>query len=114
MRPDRGSQGSRACPAVLAVSSLCALLAGETAASSPGAVPYRLSLRHDEHRLIRLAVTWPDVPAGPLQLRMSRSSPGRYAMHEFAKNVFDVRVSDEQGKALAFTRPNPHQWDVVQ
>ena len=23
---------------------------------------------------------------------MSRSSPGRYALHEFAKNVYDVQV----------------------
>ena len=44
---------------------------------------------------------------------MSRSSPGRYALHEFAKNVFDVRITDEAGKALAVTRPNPHEWDVT-
>ena len=54
-----------------------------------------------------------DVPAGPLELRMSRSSPGRYALHEFAKNVFDVRVTDAAGAALPVARPNPHQWNVT-
>ena len=44
---------------------------------------------------------------------MSRSSPGRYALHEFAKNVFDVRITDDAGKALPVTRPNPHEWDVT-
>ena len=38
--------------------------------------------------------------AGPLELVMSRSSPGRYALHEFAKNVFDVRATDGTGRAL--------------
>ncbi len=43
---------------------------------------------------------------------MSRSSPGRYALHEFAKNVYDVRALDGSGNQLEITRPNPHQWDV--
>jgi len=58
-------------------------------------------------------VTFAGVPAGPLELRMSRSSPGRYALHEFAKNVFDVRVTDAAGQALTVSRPNPHQWNVT-
>ena len=73
---------------------------------------YRLSFPEREHRLMDVEVTFTDVPAGPLQLRMSRTSPGRYALHEFAKNVFDVRVTDPGGTPLAVTRPNPHQWDV--
>ena len=36
---------------------------------------------------------------------MSRSSPGRYALHEFAKNVFDVHAFDGKGKELTPTRP---------
>ena len=31
---------------------------------------------------------------------MSRSSPGRYAVHEFSKNVFDVQAFDGKGKEL--------------
>ena len=44
---------------------------------------------------------------------MSRTSPGRYALHEFAKNVFDVRVRDGKGTALVPSRPDLHQWDVA-
>ena len=62
---------------------------------------------------MQVEVTFRDVPAGPLQLHMSRSSPGRYAIHEFAKNVFDLRVTDEAGAPLAVAHPNPHQWNVT-
>ena len=58
-------------------------------------------------------VSFTDVPPGPLELRMSRSSPGRYALHEFAKNVFDVRVTDAAGAPLPVSRPSPHQWNVI-
>jgi predicted metalloprotease with PDZ domain len=63
---------------------------------------------------MHVEVVFPDVPAGVLQLRMSRSSPGRYAIHEFAKNVFDVVITDGAGQRLSAARPNPHQWDVRQ
>ena len=41
------------------------------------------------------------LPAGTAEIRMSRTSPGRYALHEFAKNVFEVRVTDGAGRELA-------------
>jgi predicted metalloprotease with PDZ domain len=57
-------------------------------------------------------VTWRDIGDEPLQMRMSRSSPGRYAIHEFAKNVYQVSVVDGQGNPLTFTRSSPYQWDI--
>ena len=76
-------------------------------------VEYRLSFPQAEHRIMSVEMVLADVPAGPLELRMSRSSPGRYALHEFAKNVIDVRVTDAAGTALPVGRPNPHQWTVT-
>ena len=75
-------------------------------------VSYRLTFPEPEHRWMQVEVTFADLPRDTLQLRMSRSSPGRYALHEFAKNVFDVRVTDGAGRPLEPQRPNPHQWDI--
>ena len=102
------SRGSRT-----AAAAACWLLFA-TAALAQSPVSYNLSFPQRAHRLMNVEVTFPDVPAGVLQLRMSRSSPGRYAIHEFAKNVFDVVVTDGAGQRLSATRPNPHQWDVRQ
>jgi len=62
---------------------------------------------------MQVEVSFADLPADPLELHMSRSSPGRYAVHEFAKNVFDVQVSDSAGASLAVTHTAPNQWVVA-
>ena len=78
---------------------LALFLPALAAAQAP--VEYRLSFKEAEHRLMDVEVTFRDVPSGAFELRMSRSSPGRYSLHEFAKNVFDVDVTNGAGAPLA-------------
>jgi len=75
-------------------------------------ISYRLSFPQREHRLMDVAVTFTGVPDGPLRLHMSRSSPGRYAVHQFAKNLFDLKVTDGTGSVLAVQRTAPDEWTV--
>ncbi len=58
-------------------------------------------------------VTFPDLPEEPLEVVMSSTSPGRYAIHEFAKNVSDIHIDDGAGAPLKVERPNPSQWNVT-
>ncbi|OFW07211.1 MAG: hypothetical protein A3I61_04310 [Acidobacteria bacterium RIFCSPLOWO2_02_FULL_68_18] len=76
-------------------------------------VSYRLSFPEPEHRSMQIRIRFDDLPPGPLELRMSRSSPGRYAVHDFAKNVYDVRFADGRGAALRAIHPRPHEWNVI-
>ena len=88
------------------------LFAGAAAAQAP--VEYRVSFPAPEHHYAQVEVTWREAPQGSaLEARMSRSSPGRYALHEFAKNVFDVHAYDGRGQELKASRPNPYQWNVA-
>ncbi len=95
---------------IAAAAAAIGLMHGAAFAQAP--VQYRLSFPAPEHHYAQVEVTWSSVPSGTLQARMSRSSPGRYAVHEFAKNVFDVHAYDGKGKELRPTRPNPYEWDV--
>ena len=97
---------------LLLVLTLAVLAAPPVAAQS--AAVYRVAFPAPQHHYAQVELALADLPAAPLQLRMSRSSPGRYALHEFAKNVFEVHVFDERGTELQVVRPNPHQWDVPQ
>ena len=95
----------------LAALSLVLVFAVSAWAQAP--VSYRLSFPAPEHRWMQVEVTFTEVPPGPLQVRMSRTSPGRYALHEFSKNVFDVRVRDGKGTTLTPARPDLHQWTIT-
>jgi predicted metalloprotease with PDZ domain len=77
-----------------------------------GEILYKVNISAPEHHVAEIEVTFPNV-TGTLQARMSRSSPGRYAVHEFAKNVYDVHAFDGTGRELAIVRPNPYEWDVA-
>lgn len=88
-----------------------ALLLLALAGQSP--VAYEISFPNAVHHEAEIRVTFPNLPPGTLQVRMSRTSPGRYSLHEFAKNVYSVRAYDGRGNELEIARSNPHQWDIA-
>ena len=77
------------------------------------AVEYTLAFPEPQHRWVQVEARFSDVGPDPLRVRMSRSSPGRYALHEFAKNVYDVQFRDGAGRALEAARPSHHEWEVA-
>ncbi|HTI41401.1 MAG TPA: PDZ domain-containing protein [Vicinamibacterales bacterium] len=96
----------------LVVAFLLASAAQVAVAQAP--VSYVVSFPEPEHHIMQVQLTLSGLSATPLELHMSRASPGRYAVHEFAKNVFDVQVVDPNGAPLATTHPTPHIWMVAQ
>lgn len=77
-------------------------------------VEYRASFPNAAHHEADIQVTFSGIPENtPLQVRMSRSSPGRYAIHEFAKNVYRFKAVGQDGRVLEVQRPDPYQWNVI-
>jgi predicted metalloprotease with PDZ domain len=76
-------------------------------------IRYRLSFPEPQHRWMQVDATFPDVTQTTVELRMSRSSPGRYSLHDFAKNVYDVHAFDTSGRELETARPDPYGWNVT-
>ncbi|MFL0353222.1 M61 family metallopeptidase [Xanthomarina sp. GH4-25] len=73
---------------------------------------YIISFENAVHHEATIQATFTDLKSDEVTFRMSRSSPGRYAIHEFAKNVYNVKVTDSKGNVLKTTRPNPYAWNV--
>ncbi|HEV3413921.1 MAG TPA: PDZ domain-containing protein [Puia sp.] len=75
-------------------------------------VSYMVSFPNLAHHeaLIELIVS--DIPGRTATFRMSRSSPGRYATHEFGKNVYDVSATDQSGKPLTINRIDGDVYEV--
>ncbi len=73
---------------------------------------YTISFENAMHHEAQISATFSNLQSESVEFRMSRSSPGRYALHEFAKNVYGVKVTDGKGNVLKTTRPDPYSWLV--
>lgn len=100
----------------LAIAGLAAISLGLVAApawaQTAPPVRYELSFENAVHHEARITVTYRDVGRAPVRFEMSRSSPGRYALHEFAKNVYSVTATDGAGRPLTVQRTDPYGWTV--
>ena len=74
---------------------------------------YTISFDNAEHHEANIKVTFPEVKQDSLTVRMSRTSPGRYALHEFAKNVYGVKATNSKGEKLEIIRPDPYSWTIT-
>ncbi len=91
---------------MLALALLATLHAADT-------VRYAASFPNAAHHEAEVIVTFPARGHDTLEVRMSRSSPGRYAVHEFAKNVYAVRATNGAGRELPIIRRDPYRWLVT-
>ena len=73
---------------------------------------YTISFENAVHHEAVVSVNFPNVVSDTLEVRMSRSSPGRYALHEFAKNIYDFKAMDGNGNLLKVFRKDPYSWFV--
>ncbi len=81
-------------------------------AQENASINYRVSFENAVHHEAQITATYRDIGDAPLELRMSRSSPGRYALHEFAKNIYSVSAVDGGGRPLVVQANDPYAWRV--
>jgi predicted metalloprotease with PDZ domain len=74
---------------------------------------YLIAFPNAVHHEAIITATFSEVGNQPLETIMSRSSPGRYAVHDFAKHVYNVKAVDGAGKELTITRSDPNGWVIT-
>jgi len=74
---------------------------------------YKISFENAVHHEAVVHINFPAITTDTLAVRMSRTSPGRYALHEFAKNVYNFKATDSKGKILKIMRLDPYQWLIT-
>lgn len=100
--------------ATLRRGALAALLFAIVAVPALAQVPlqYTLAFPEPEHHWLEVELLVAEAGSGPIEVRMSRTSPGRYAIHEFAKNVFAIAAVDGTGRELVLERVGAEAWRV--
>jgi predicted metalloprotease with PDZ domain len=73
---------------------------------------YKISFENAVHHEAKVQLSIPEVKSNSLIIRMSRTSPGRYALHEFVKNVYGLKATNSQGEPLKIERRDPYSWTV--
>jgi predicted metalloprotease with PDZ domain len=76
-------------------------------------VSYIVSFPNLAHHEAQVELIVSDIINRTAVFRMSRSSPGRYATHEFGKNIYDVHALDQNGNPLIIKRTDGDVYEVV-
>ena len=73
---------------------------------------YNISFENAIHHEAKVNISFPDVKTNEITIKMSRTSPGRYALHEFVKNVYGFKATNSKGEELTVDREDPYSWQV--
>lgn len=92
---------------------LFAIVLGAMPVAAQPSTDYIVTFPEPEHHWMQVEVTFRELGDAPLAARMSRASPGRYAAHNFAKNIFSVAAEDGSGGELAVSRVDADEWQVA-
>ncbi|CAN5231623.1 M61 family metallopeptidase [soil metagenome] len=82
------------------MASVCLFAAAAIAQDKEKPIFYNVSFANAVHHEAEIVMTIPQAPSREFKVRMSRSSAGRYATHEFGKNIYNVTATDVNGKVL--------------
>ena len=81
--------------------ALTLAMSGAFAQAPQKPIYYTISFPNARHHEAEVTMAISPAPGGPLELHMSRSSAGRYATHEFGKNLYNVKATGGDGNPLA-------------
>ncbi len=90
--------------------ALLTTLASVLLAQTP--ITYTLDLADINHHELGIQIDFSALGPAPLVVVMPTASPGRYAEHNFAKNVYSVKAYDRQGKEIEAARTGVNEWTV--
>src|SRR6201992_181298 len=90
--------------------AVCLFTCAALAQTLPKAIYYAISFPNAVHHEAEIVMTIPQAPGGEFKVRMSRSSAGRYATHEFGKNVYNVTASSVDGTPVDLKQVEGDVW----
>jgi predicted metalloprotease with PDZ domain len=85
---------------------------GSFAQQNQKAIFYSISFPNAVHHEAEIVITIPQAPSGAIRLRMSRSSAGRYATHEFGKNIYNIKASNVDGGNLTLKQIEGDLYEI--
>ncbi|EHQ27125.1 M61 family metallopeptidase [Mucilaginibacter paludis] len=76
------------------------------------AIFYSISFPNANHHEAEIVMTIPEASTLPVKIRMSRSSAGRYATHEFGKNIYNLKAFNVDSSALTIKQLEGDLYEI--
>jgi predicted metalloprotease with PDZ domain len=92
--------------------TILAVLCASAAFAQQDQIFYSFSFPNVAHHEAEVSMRVSNAPSGALRFRMSRSSPGRYATHEFGKNVYNVKAFGINNEPLTVNQVAGDLWEI--
>ncbi|MGY3214855.1 M61 family metallopeptidase [Mucilaginibacter sp. HD30] len=94
--------------------SVAFFICAATAQPAPSPLYYSISFPNAAHHEAEVVFTITAAPAGILNLQISRSSAGRYATHEFGKNIYNVKAYNVDGTPLTIKQAEGDRYEIAE
>lgn len=79
---------------------------------SQDTVTYRIYFPNAVHHEAEISIRLEGVQANELTAIMSKSSPGRYAIHDFGKNIYNLKAYDDDNANVTIRKSEPDIWKL--
>lgn len=94
------------------ISLLFSIIIGHAQVNAQDTLEYQISFPNAIHHEAEISLTINTLSSGSLNLVMSKTSPGRYAVHDFGKNIYNLKAIDSSNQQLDIHRIEPDVWQV--
>jgi predicted metalloprotease with PDZ domain len=81
-------------------------------AAAQDTITYKISFPNAVHHEAEIAIHLGNIDEDHINVVMSRTSPGRYAVHDFGKNVYNLKAFGADKEPLKTHRTEPDVWQV--
>lgn len=82
------------------------------AAAAQDTIQYNISFPNAVHHEAEISILLNDVQQDKVTAVMSKSSPGRYAIHNFGKNIYNLQAIGSEGELTNMKRKSPDSWEI--
>jgi predicted metalloprotease with PDZ domain len=82
-----------------------------TLSNAQSYINYDISFANAAQHEAEIKVSFTKIKSEKFSFRMSRTSSGRYAIHEFSKNVYNVKATNSKGESLKITTQLIKVWN---
>ncbi len=79
---------------------------------SQDTITYSIHFPNAVHHEAEINLMLRNIVENAVTAVMSKTSPGRYAVHDFGKNIYNLNASDSEDTKIEILKTKPDEWEI--